>query len=487
VLSGLNPVELPEDGELLLDLSVVDVDGPSLAVTVESDTPGLTAQWIEVGNRLRLTPAADWNGTATLSLLACDLHPESPLCAAGQLVVHVLPVNDAPVLADPGPLSLLEDGELLVELAVVDVDGPELHLTVESDAAQLEATWLPESGRLRLLPAPDWHGQAILTLTACDLHPLDPLCDTLVVQVEVLAVNDAPSIGEIADQEMDEDGRLELPLLLSDVDDTELVLSWSVEPPVLDVQFDEVSALLELAPAPDWNGVCVVTLSLDDLQGRSVATRAFPLTVRPVNDAPHVMPCADWACGLVEDPAAFRDWLLQGGATADLADVDGDALELVWFVDGVEVSRHELGSAADTLECLVLPAPAEEWLTGHVVLHAELTDGTVSRNAGGEACAWELDFTGFSGTEPLRLALEPAWPNPFNPSTVLPFVLETAAEARLAIYDLRGAQVALLAEGWHAAGRHQVRWEAGRMASGVYLAVLETTGRRLVQRITLLK
>jgi hypothetical protein len=581
MVPALEAVNLPEDGDLLVELAIVDVDGPALAVAVDSDTPQLAAQWLADTGQLRLTPAADWNGTATLSLSACDLHPEAPLCASGLLVVHVMaendspvlgeladvvleedgellvpvdaqdvdsqqlvfavvcdraelavqwleaqgsvrldpqadwngealvtvtvsdeaerlldsasfnvtvtPVNDAPQLADPGPLSLSEDGELLVSLSLVDVDGPELALTVDCDTPELVAVWLVETGQLRLQPAADWSGTALVTLSACDTDPQAPLCDTQVVPVTVLAVNDAPAIGDVADQLMDEDGRLEVALLLSDVDNTELVLDWSVEPAVLEANYDEASALLELIPVADWNGVCTVTLSLDDLQGRSVATSQFSLTVRPVNDAPHVLPCADWACGLVEDPVAFREWLLQGGATADLADVDGDALELVWFVDGVEVSRHALGSPQDTLECQAMPAPAEEWLVGHVVLHAELSDGSVSLNPGGEACAWELDFTGVSGTEPLRLALEPAWPNPFNPSTVLPFVLETAGEARLSVFDLRGAQVALLAEGWHGAGRHQVRWEAGRLASGVYLAVLETAGQRRVQRITLLK
>jgi len=581
LLPAQGPLSLPEDGDLLVELAIVDVDGPALAVAVDSDTPQLAAQWLAETGQLRLTPAADWNGTATLSLSACDLHPEAPLCGSGVLVVHVLaendspvlgeladvvleedgallvpvdaqdvdsqqlvfavvcdraelavqwleaqgsvrlapqadwngealvtvtvsdeaerlldsasfnvtvtPVNDAPQLADPGPLGLSEDGELLVSLSLVDVDGPGLALTVDCDTPELVAVWLVESGQLRLQPAADWSGTALVTLSACDTDPQAPLCDTQVVPVTVLAVNDAPAIGDVADQLMDEDGRLEVALLLSDVDNTELVLGWSVEPAVLEANYDEASALLELIPVADWNGVCTVTLSLDDLQGRSVATSQFSLAVHPVNDEPHVLPCADWACGLVEDPVAFREWLLQGGATADLADVDGDALELVWFVDGVEVSRHALGSPVDTLHCQVLPAPAEEVLTGHVVLHAELSDGTVSLNPGGEACAWELDFTGLDSLLPTELALDAAWPNPFNPSTVLPFALARAGEARLAVYDLRGALVAVLADGWHAAGRHQVRWEAGGLASGVYLAVLESSGERRVRRMTLLK
>jgi hypothetical protein len=271
------------------------------------------------------------------------------------------------------------------------------------------------------------------------------------------------------------------------VDSELLTLSWSCEPAVLELQWDAEAGLLSLAPQANWNGACLVTLSLDDQAGRTVTQRSFNVLVSPQNDSPYVRPCVEWSCGVVEDPEAFRLLLLQGGLTLDLADVDGDALELVWFVDGGEVSRHALGVASDTLTCLSLPAPPEELLTGSIVLHAELTDGTLFLNPGGESCAWELDFTGLSGATPLRLALEPAWPNPFNPSTQIPFVLETAGDASLTVYDMRGARVAVLAQGWHAAGRHEVRWDAGRLASGVYLAVLETSGESRVQRMTLLK
>jgi hypothetical protein len=88
---------------------------------------------------------------------------------------------------------------------------------------------------------------------------------------------------------------------------------------------------------------------------------------------------------------------------------------------------------------------------------------------------------------PARFALGPGYPNPFNPSTHLPFSLSRAGEARLTVYDTRGAQVAVLADGWRAAGAHEVAWDASGQASGVYLVVLEAEGRRLVERLTLLK
>ena len=55
--------------------------------------------------------------------------------------------------------------------------------------------------------------------------------------------------------------------------------------------------------------------------------------------------------------------------------------------------------------------------------------------------------------------------NPFKSGTTLSFQVEEATEVQLAVFDIQGRRVALLAEGWHDAGDHAVRWD-GRMDSG---------------------
>jgi len=75
---------------------------------------------------------------------------------------------------------------------------------------------------------------------------------------------------------------------------------------------------------------------------------------------------------------------------------------------------------------------------------------------------------------PLRFALSPAFPNPFNPVTTIPF--ETASNARvtLEIFDARGTRVATLVNTTLNACRHTRQWHAtdqnGQpVAAGVYL------------------
>ena len=70
------------------------------------------------------------------------------------------------------------------------------------------------------------------------------------------------------------------------------------------------------------------------------------------------------------------------------------------------------------------------------------------------------------------------FPTPFNAEVTIPFTVTDAGPVRLAVYNLMGQQVRVLADGWLAAGAHRVRWDgrtdAGvEAASGVYWAVLQ--------------
>ncbi len=84
-------------------------------------------------------------------------------------------------------------------------------------------------------------------------------------------------------------------------------------------------------------------------------------------------------------------------------------------------------------------------------------------------------------------ALEPPWPNPFNPATTLAFHLDRAGPVRLRILDLRGRLVHTLVDGHLPAGRHEMRWLGRAQAAGVYIARLDDGSRARSQRLVLLK
>jgi hypothetical protein len=93
---------------------------------------------------------------------------------------------------------------------------------------------------------------------------------------------------------------------------------------------------------------------------------------------------------------------------------------------------------------------------------------------------------------PGAFALHPAYPNPFNPSTVIRYELRAASRVSLRVYDTAGREVRTLVEGWRAAGNHEVTFEGADLPSGVYLLRLETSGLRQprlreVRKLILLK
>ena len=91
---------------------------------------------------------------------------------------------------------------------------------------------------------------------------------------------------------------------------------------------------------------------------------------------------------------------------------------------------------------------------------------------------------------PTQIALYPAYPNPFNPTTTLRFDLPESDRQYLMslnIYDLQGRLVETLIKGSMLAGRYSEKWHANQYASGMYFARLTYGEKTKTQKILLLK
>lgn len=87
--------------------------------------------------------------------------------------------------------------------------------------------------------------------------------------------------------------------------------------------------------------------------------------------------------------------------------------------------------------------------------------------------------------------LEPR-PNPFNPRTEIAFELAQAAPCRLAVFDVRGCEVAVLIDDAREAGTHRVTWQAddaqgNPLPSGVYFAGLRAGAYAETRKLTLVR
>jgi FG-GAP-like repeat/Secretion system C-terminal sorting domain len=78
---------------------------------------------------------------------------------------------------------------------------------------------------------------------------------------------------------------------------------------------------------------------------------------------------------------------------------------------------------------------------------------------------------------PSEFSLSQAYPNPFNPTTMINVSLPEAAELNVVVYDMIGRQIATLAEGSHTAGTHNFTIDGSHLASGIYFIQATVPGQ----------
>jgi len=83
--------------------------------------------------------------------------------------------------------------------------------------------------------------------------------------------------------------------------------------------------------------------------------------------------------------------------------------------------------------------------------------------------------------------LEQNYPNPFNPSTNIEFSIPMASKVELKVYNILGQEVATLVNESLAAGNHAVKFDASRLATGVYLYRITAGQFSSVKKMLLLK
>ncbi|MBU0508666.1 T9SS type A sorting domain-containing protein [bacterium] len=80
-----------------------------------------------------------------------------------------------------------------------------------------------------------------------------------------------------------------------------------------------------------------------------------------------------------------------------------------------------------------------------------------------------------------------SFPNPFNPATTLSFTLPRPAHARLAVYDVLGREVRIVADESLTAGEHRASFDGSDLPSGIYFARLQSGEFVTTQKLLLLK
>ena len=123
---------------------------------------------------------------------------------------------------------------------------------------------------------------------------------------------------------------------------------------------------------------------------------------------------------------------------------------------------------------------------------ANLHRGAVAWAMTDESGYFALPLASLGGSAlPQGFALGANYPNPFNPSTVIPYQLPTATHVRLDVFNVLGQHVATLVDAEQQAGSHAAKWDATdaagqAMAAGVYFYRLTVGGGQQTQRMVLI-
>ena len=132
-------------------------------------------------------------------------------------------------------------------------------------------------------------------------------------------------------------------------------------------------------------------------------------------------------------------------------------------------------------------------VAGAQVALFDLTDlraGAVARATTDAAGAFALSGLGGRAL-PDGFALGPNYPNPFNPSTLIPYQLPGATQVRLEVFNVLGQRVTTLVDGERSAGFHTAVWDATNAAgqavgAGVYFYRLSSRDALLTRKMVLI-
>ncbi|MDZ7797004.1 MAG: T9SS type A sorting domain-containing protein [Candidatus Marinimicrobia bacterium] len=80
-----------------------------------------------------------------------------------------------------------------------------------------------------------------------------------------------------------------------------------------------------------------------------------------------------------------------------------------------------------------------------------------------------------------------AYPNPFNPQTVVPLNMAKHADVRAVLYDLSGRMIRELYNAPLSAGSHDLKIDGSNLSTGIYLLQIRMNDAVHVQKVALMK
>lgn len=215
-----------EDTPIEISINVVSIDRDSVDVVnvINGPSNGVITGLSDGDTALIYSPNQDFNGVDTFQVVVCAIGNPSK-CDTVTIVITVIPVNDAPIIIenslaiDSTTRTVNEDMQLFVQLDVIDPDGDSVDL-VQVIQGPSNGTILGLSDgdtALVYIPNQDFNGLDTIVAVVCD-NGVPVLCDTVVIVITVIPVNDDPVVTEVTHVTTNQGDPIKVCLESTDID-----------------------------------------------------------------------------------------------------------------------------------------------------------------------------------------------------------------------------------------------------------------------------
>lgn len=227
---------------------------------------------------------------------------------------------------------------------------------------------------------------------------------------------------------------------------------------------------LEFSGGAEYN-----TLERLDFNGAVVSLDGFDIAVNAVTTPPEE-PENGQPLGLYLDIGELTeqgnlDYLNIFYEASDTGNLDEESLSIWRYTDSGEWKNPEsagYSSGVNTDEKFVFAESVSDFSVFGVI-------------------SGDMDTSLNPDEQPVVFELNQNYPNPFNPSTRIEYALPEPANVQLEVFNMIGERMAILVNEDQTPGWHEVRFDAGSLASGVYFYKIRAGNYTEIRKMTLIK
>jgi hypothetical protein len=262
IIAAVSDVTINEDATATVTLSATDGDGDAITYSALSDINVVTTSIS--ASILTLTPNANWNGVANITVYASDGSAKG----STTFKLTVTPVNDIAAVDD---VTINQNQSAEVDLTSTFTGTTTFTAVSDTNAVTTSIS----ASTLTLTPNANWDGVANITAYASD----GTYKDSTTFKLTVIP-NNKPVIAAVSDVTINEDATATVTLSATDADGD--AITYSAVSDINVVTTSISAATLTLTPNANWHEVANITAYASD--GTAKDSTTFKLTVTPVND-----------------------------------------------------------------------------------------------------------------------------------------------------------------------------------------------------------